>query len=93
MDLKILEKFGEKVVIFGVMDVGDTRIEGVHETKARIRRALEYIAPDRLSLSPNCGMVFLTPDVAKAKLTNLVEAAQKVRESLISSASWLSGAS
>ena len=86
LDLKILEKFGEKVVIFGVLDVGDTEIEGVDEIERRIMQALEHVGPDRLSPAPNCGMVLLTTDVAKAKLKNLVVAADRVRESLTSSA-------
>ena len=82
LDLGVLRKFGDKVVILGVVDIGDSRIETADEIEARIGQALDHIRPDRLSLGPDCGMVFLDPEVAKAKLTNLVEGARRVRESL-----------
>jgi 5-methyltetrahydropteroyltriglutamate--homocysteine methyltransferase len=64
------------------VDVGDSRIETVEEIEARIRQVLDHVEPDRLSVGPDCDMVFLDPGVAKAKLTNLVEAGRRVRESL-----------
>jgi 5-methyltetrahydropteroyltriglutamate--homocysteine methyltransferase len=65
-----------------VDDVGDSRIEAVGEIEARIKQVLDHVEPDRLSVEPDCGMVFLDPDVAKAKLTNLVESARRVWEGL-----------
>ncbi len=81
MDLEVLQSLADKGVIFGVVDVGDSRIETVEEIEARIRQVLDYVKPDRLTVGPDCGMVFLDPEVAKAKLTNLVESARRVRES------------
>ena len=86
MDPGVLQSFGDKGVIFGVVDVGHSRIETVEEIEARIRQVLGYVEPYRLSVGPDCGMVFLDPDVAKAKLMNLVESARRVRESLDKSA-------
>ena len=64
------------------MDVGEPRIETVEEVEHRIREVLDYVEPERLFPAPDCGMIFLEPEVAKAKLTNLVEAARRVRERL-----------
>ncbi len=86
LDPVVLQRFGNKGVIFGVVDVGDSRIETIEEIEARINQVLNYVEPHRLSVGPDCGMVFLDPDVAKAKLMNLVESARRVRESLDKSA-------
>ena len=82
MDPGVLGSFGNKGVIFGVLDVGDSRIETVDEIEVRIRQVLDHVEPDRLSGGPDCGMVFLDPEVAMAKLTNLVESARRAREGL-----------
>ena len=82
LDPGVLQRFGYKGVIFGVVDVGDSRIETVEEIEARIKQVLDNIEPNRLSLGPDCGMIFLDPEVAKAKLTNLVEGARRVWEGL-----------
>ena len=64
------------------MDVGEPRIETVEEVEHRIREVLDYVEAEQLFPAPDCGMIFLEPEVAKAKLTNLVEAARRVREGL-----------
>ena len=82
VDPAILETFGEKSVIFGVVDIGKPGVETVGDIELQIRRTLEHIEPDRLVVGPDCGMVFLDPEIAKAKLANLVEAAHRVREDI-----------
>ena len=64
------------------MDIGEPRVETVEEIAVRIRQVLDHVGPDRLSPGPDCGMAFLDPEVARAKMTNLVAATQRVRESL-----------
>jgi len=86
LDPGVLQGFGDKGVIFGVVDAGDSRIETVEEIEARIKQVLGHVEPDRLSVGPDCGMVFLEPEVAKAKLANVVEGARLVREALDRSA-------
>jgi len=76
----LLRPFGDKDIIFGLVDVGEPRIETVEQIETRINRVLDHIEPDRLSLGPDCGMIFLDPEVAKTKLINLVEATRRVRE-------------
>ena len=82
VDPTLLEAFGEKSIIFGLVDIGNSGVETVGDIELQIRRALEHIDPDRLIVGPDCGMVFLDPDVARAKLTNLVQAAHRVREEM-----------
>jgi 5-methyltetrahydropteroyltriglutamate--homocysteine methyltransferase len=47
---------------------------------ARIRKALQYIAPEQVILAPDCGMKYLPRDVAYGKLASMVEAARLLRE-------------
>jgi 5-methyltetrahydropteroyltriglutamate--homocysteine methyltransferase len=67
---------------FGVVDALDPRVESVAEIERRIRLALDYFRPEQLWLNPDCGLQTLPHDSAVAKLRNLVEAAQRVREDL-----------
>ena len=82
LDLEVLHGFGSKDIILGLVDTGEPCIETVEAIENRIRQGLDYVKPERLCLAPDCGMLLLEPDVARAKLTHLVEAARRVREQL-----------
>lgn len=82
LDLEVLQKFGKKDIIFGLVDIGERCVETVEEIENRVRGVLNHVEPDRLLLGPDCGMIYLDPEVAKAKLTNLVSAAHRLREGL-----------
>ena len=57
-------------------------IETPDTVAARIRRALPYVAPERIIVAPDCGMKYLPRDVAFAKLRAMVEGAKIVRQEL-----------
>ena len=44
--------------------------------------ALEYVAPERLWLAPDCGLMTIPRDLARAKAALLVEAAHAARAAL-----------
>ena len=67
---------------FGLVDIGNREVETVADIELQIRRALEHIDAERLIVAPDCGMVYLDPEIARAKLANLVEAAHRVREEI-----------
>jgi 5-methyltetrahydropteroyltriglutamate--homocysteine methyltransferase len=69
-------------LVLGVIDLGTTDVETPAEVAVRIRAALEHVAPERLSVAPDCGMKYLPRDVAFAKLVSLVEGAALVRDEL-----------
>ena len=69
-------------MIVGVLNLGDMEIETPETVAARIRRALEYVEPERLILAPDCGMKYLPREVAFGKLCALVEGARIVRQEL-----------
>jgi 5-methyltetrahydropteroyltriglutamate--homocysteine methyltransferase len=80
LDLSILRGIRDKTVILGVLDLSDdSPPETADEVAARIEGALAFIEPERLQVAPDCGMKYLSRDVAFAKLTALVEGAARVR--------------
>jgi 5-methyltetrahydropteroyltriglutamate--homocysteine methyltransferase len=80
LDLSILQEIRDKTVILGVLDLSDdSPPETVDEVAARIEGALAFIEAERLQVAPDCGMKYLSRDVAFAKLTALVEGAARVR--------------
>ena len=48
----------------------------------RIRRALAYVAPERLIVAPDCGLKYLPREVAFGKLQAMVAGAAIVRREL-----------
>ena len=71
-----------KDVLVGAIDVATDRVETPDEVAATIRAALAYVAPHKLYPCTNCGMVPLSPDVARAKLVALGEGTARVRREL-----------
>lgn len=69
-------------VSVGVVDTQKKRVESVEEVEANIRRALAVVPPDRLTITPDCGMKPLPRDVAFEKLERLVTAARSVEAEL-----------
>jgi 5-methyltetrahydropteroyltriglutamate--homocysteine methyltransferase len=66
----------------GVIDLDDPAVETPDVVAARIRAALEHVAPERLVVAPDCGMKYLTRASAFAKLGAMVAGARQVRASL-----------
>ncbi len=82
-DLQLLGRYGwDRGVGLGVIDVKSQDVEREDVVTARIRRGLEVVSPDRLSINPDCGLRHLPPDVARAKLRAMVNATHHVRETI-----------
>ena len=82
LDLGVLRELGGKTVMLGVIDLSTDAVETPEEVAARIRRALEHVPAERLLAAPDCGMKYLTREVAFAKLKSLVEGAEIVRREI-----------
>jgi 5-methyltetrahydropteroyltriglutamate--homocysteine methyltransferase len=82
LDLGVLREFGAKTVMLGVIDLGAAAVESAETVAARIRAGLEYIAPERLVVAPDCGMKYLPRERALAKLRALAAGAAIVRREL-----------
>ena len=52
--------------------------ESVEEIASRAKTALQFISPDRLMLTPDCGLGFLTQELATKKIKNIVAAAKLI---------------
>jgi len=66
-----------------VIDLDDAAaVETPDAVAAQIRRALAHITPERLLLSPDCGMKYLPREIAFAKLEALVAGTKLVRREL-----------
>jgi 5-methyltetrahydropteroyltriglutamate--homocysteine methyltransferase len=82
LDLAILDALPRKTLMVGVLDLGDPEIETPDAVAARIDHALEHVAPERLVIAPDCGMKYLSRDVAFGKLAAMVEGTRRVRARL-----------
>jgi 5-methyltetrahydropteroyltriglutamate--homocysteine methyltransferase len=82
LDCSVLEKLSGKTIILGVLDLSDMNVEKPEMVAARIRRALPYVAPERVVVAPDCGMKYLPRDVAYGKMCAMVEGAKIVRKEL-----------
>ncbi len=77
-DLSLLESFKDTSIILGVIAIAKSRIETVEEVRTRLQSALEHIDSNRLIAAPDCGLGFLTREMALAKLKVLSEAAKNL---------------
>ena len=62
----------DKQIVYGAVSNAYTVVEDPIDIAARLRKAREILGPDRLWAAPDCGLVWLPPDVARAKLKALV---------------------
>ncbi len=79
LDCSVLSGLQGKTIILGVLDLSTNEVETPEVVAGRIRRALPYVAPERLVVAPDCGMKYLSRDAAFAKLEAMVDGATLVR--------------
>src|SRR3954452_862315 len=82
LDLAILKELAPKSVMLGVIDLGTEQVETPLQVAGRIRAALEFVAPEKLVVAPDCGMKYLPREVAFGKLVALAQGADIVRKEL-----------
>jgi 5-methyltetrahydropteroyltriglutamate--homocysteine methyltransferase len=83
LDLGQLSELSPKVIVLGVLDLGDPEVERAEIVAERIRAALDHVPADRLVPAPDCGMKYLPRETAFAKLRALSAGAAIVRGELI----------
>ena len=66
----------------GVVDAHVAEVESVAEIKDNIKKGLEVVPPERLTVSPDCGVKLLPRDVAYGKMENMVQAAREIEQEL-----------
>ena len=83
LDLGQLSELSPKVVVVGVLDLGDPQVESADTVAERIRAALAHVPPERLVPAPDCGMKYLPRARAFGKLKALSAGAALVREEIL----------
>ncbi len=76
---EVVARLAPRKVVVGVLDLGSSEIETPESIAVRIRELLDHIDIADLSISPDCGMKYLSRSVARAKLAALVQAAEIIR--------------
>jgi 5-methyltetrahydropteroyltriglutamate--homocysteine methyltransferase len=82
LDLGVLKDLSSKRIVLGVISLGDPAVERPETVAERIRAGIRYVSPDRLTVSPDCGMKYLPREAAFGKLKALHDGAQIVRKEL-----------
>ena len=82
LDPEVLRALPDKTILLGVLDLGSPEAETAEVVADRIRRAFEVVPPERLVVAPDCGMKYLSRELAFEKLRAMVEGARRVSEDL-----------
>ena len=79
-ELEIIGLIAQKMdVAVGIVDVKSYYIESVKDIEERIALCLKYVAPEKLSVAPDCGLSQTARWAAKQKLRNMVEGARNIK--------------
>lgn len=82
-EIELLAPFAEKMnLAVGIIDVKNYYIETVDDVVERIRKCLQYVPAEKLSVAPDCGLSQTARWAARKKLTNMVAGAKKIRATL-----------
>ena len=79
LDCAVLASLSHKQIMVGCIDLNDMTIESPQLVVERIKRALPFVAKERVILAPDCGMKYLPREIAEGKLRSMVEAAKILR--------------
>jgi 5-methyltetrahydropteroyltriglutamate--homocysteine methyltransferase len=76
LDPEVLRDLPGKTIILGVLDLGSSEVETPEIVAGRIRKALDVVEPERLVVAPDCGMKYLSRELAFRKLEAMVAGAR-----------------
>jgi len=81
-ELEVIEQVvaAGKDVGVGVIDVKSYYVESPADVEERVRACLRYAPPERLSVSPDCGLSQTARWAARRKLASLAEGARRARQ-------------
>jgi 5-methyltetrahydropteroyltriglutamate--homocysteine methyltransferase len=80
-ELEVIEQVAAagKDVGVGVIDVKSYYVESPEDVEERVRACLRHVPPERLSVSPDCGLSQTARWAARRKLESLVAGARRAR--------------
>jgi 5-methyltetrahydropteroyltriglutamate--homocysteine methyltransferase len=81
-DPQVLKLCGDRIVMFGCVDPGDSPAPTVDAIERRVAQALEWLDPMQVWLAPDCGLMTISRPLAHEKLRVMVEAAKRLRAKL-----------
>jgi 5-methyltetrahydropteroyltriglutamate--homocysteine methyltransferase len=73
---EVLRALPDKTIVLGVLDLGSPQAEAPETVAGRIRRVLDVVPPERLVVAPDCGMKYLSRELAFRKLEAMVAGAR-----------------
>jgi 5-methyltetrahydropteroyltriglutamate--homocysteine methyltransferase len=82
VDIGVIELLQGKDVLLGLVNVGDETAETPEDIARGLRRALEYVEPQRLFACTDCGLVLRSRESAGAKMRALAAGAAIVNGEL-----------
>ena len=81
-DPAILAACEGRNIMFGCVDPSGPEAPSLEHVVERVRQALKYVPAERLLLSPDCGLMTVSRELAHAKVSVLAQAAAQVRSGL-----------
>ena len=82
LDPKLLELCPSKTVMFGCIDNSIDDIETPEYVADKLLAAAKHLPADQIQAAPDCGLVPLSLDIARAKLKAMVDGAKLARQRL-----------
>jgi len=79
LDCSILKSLPGKQILLGVLDLSTEEVEDADIIKSRVKKALNHIDPEKIFLSSDCGMKYLSRSSAFGKMSAMVQAAGELR--------------
>ena len=76
-DEDLFKNFLNTKLILGVIKIASSKIETEDEIEDRIKNILKYIDKERLIIAPDCGLGYLSRELAKKKLSVMTNVAKK----------------
>lgn len=82
-EIDLLREFPEdRQIAVGLVDVKNYYVETPQDVAERLRRVLDFLPPERVTVTPDCGFSQTARWAAKAKLKSMVAGTQIVRDEL-----------
>lgn len=82
LDPELLRLCPSKTVMYGCIDNGIDEIETPEHVAEKLLAAAKYLPAEQIQAAPDCGLVPLSLDIARAKLKSMVEGAKLARSRL-----------
>ena len=81
-DPEVLKMCGDRIVMYGCVDPGDTPAPTLDQVKRRVAGVLNHLAPHQVWLAPDCGLMTISRELASQKLQVMIDAAKSLRREL-----------